>query len=68
MQSLGLATDGTNVYAASLLHGSVVKVPVNGGKAITLASGLQWPNCLALDANYVYIADEGANAIVKIAK
>ena len=54
----GIAVDATNVYwvnAGSVGTGSLMKVPVNGGNAQTLASGLDDPTGLAIDATSAYV-------------
>jgi hypothetical protein len=63
-----LGIDGANVYAASMAHGTIVKVPVGGGPESTLVSGLMAPAGVAVDATSVYFTDVQSGAVMKIAK
>ena len=54
-----MARDSTFVYVATFGTpqdpiGSISKVPINGGSAVTLVSSLGQLNGIAVDANFVY--------------
>lgn len=49
--------DGERIYAATATE--VVSIPTSGGRALTLAGELTRGKAIALDADHVYIADEG---------
>lgn len=53
-----IAVDGINVYWTNL-DGTVMKVPVDGGAPIQLASGQHAPASVAVDATSVYWANSG---------
>jgi hypothetical protein len=63
-----LATDGKNVYFASVYRGAVMQVPVGGGSVTTLASGQVEPMGVAVDSTDVYFTDEGVNASGAVVK
>jgi hypothetical protein len=48
-----VAVDGASVYWADAEAGTLGKVPLTGGTAITLAEG-QTPSAIALDSSYLY--------------
>ncbi|MBN1605596.1 MAG: hypothetical protein JW940_03145 [Polyangiaceae bacterium] len=81
----GIAADSANVYFAdrSVLdedcvagenRGVIVRLPLDGGQAQTIASGLPCPSTLAVDATGIYWVDNGSTAeaadgsVMKIAK
>jgi len=73
--SIGLATDGTNVYwtdqGVSNFGGLVQSVPVGGGSTVALASPVTVPVDLAIDTTNVFWsagADPGGNAIFSVPK
>jgi hypothetical protein len=59
------AVDATRVYVPS--GTSLVAVPIDGGSAKTLATGMH-PIGVAVDASYVYWTDPVANAVMKMLK
>jgi hypothetical protein len=64
-----LALDET--YAYYLSTGSILRVPLAGGPVVTLASGLNTPQAIAVDSTDVYVAVEyGINEsyIAKVSK
>ncbi len=62
----GLATDATTLYVAASTK--VVSIPLGGGAARTLATGIAGAGGIALDATSVYIADDDGDAVVRVAK
>jgi hypothetical protein len=65
-----IATDGVNVYWTDQAAGTVMKVPVAGGKAATLASS-QIPVAVAVDDTSVYWlnapgGDAGTGSVMKL--
>jgi hypothetical protein len=73
--SIGLATDGTNVYwtdqALDDFHGLVEEVPAGGGATVTLTSTAVVPGELAIDATNVYWdtgSDTGGDAFFTVPK
>lgn len=51
----GIATDGSHVYwTNAAASGSVMKVPLRGGKPMTLAGSLTSPDGIAVDESHVY--------------
>ena len=62
----GLAADATTLYIASSTK--LVRIPLGGGAAETLATGIAGAEGIALDATSVYITDDVGNAVVKVAK
>jgi hypothetical protein len=62
------ATYGTNLYWSSEA-GTINKIDVNGGMAMTIASGQAQPNALAADVSDVYWAvlnDGGSGTLMKV--
>jgi sugar lactone lactonase YvrE len=59
----GLATDGVNVYWATLNDGNLRKIPVEGGAIVDLATGLSQPFAVAVDDRDVYWTMEGNGAV-----
>lgn len=68
----GIAIDETNVYWAntgsSMGSGSIAKVAIAGGAAVTIASGLSGPVSLAVDAQYVYWVNSADGSVMKAPK
>ena len=67
----GITADSANVYfadrsvlegdcAAGENKGALVRVPLDGGQAQTIASGLPCPSTLAVDATGIYWVDNGS--------
>jgi hypothetical protein len=52
----GMAVDDTNVYFADYYEGTVHKVPITGGSAVILATGLGSPGAFVLDGTDLYVA------------
>ena len=52
-QAKFLAIDGSNAYWTSY-HGTVKRVPLSGGSAVTLASGFDETEGIAVDTSYIY--------------
>jgi hypothetical protein len=53
----GMVVDGANVYliTSGVSSGTVVRLPIDGGPVVTLASSLQNPACdIAIDSTFVY--------------
>jgi hypothetical protein len=61
-----MASDGTHLYYSDGTR--IMKVPVAGGEATPLSWGWTAIQCLAVDANHVYFADRGGNAVIQIEK
>jgi hypothetical protein len=69
----GLAVDADNVYWAEARNGTIMSVPVTGGVATTLASGLNDPDQIAIDDCNLYVttgfeSGSGAGTIIRVAK
>jgi hypothetical protein len=47
---------------------ALMKVPVTGGKPVTLAAGINLPDRIALDTAHVYWTNQGDGTIMKIGK
>ncbi len=66
----GIAVDGTSVYwvagTSDASTGTIMKVPVGGGTPTTLASRPGAPAHLAVDASYIYWAEQAPGAIMKV--
>jgi hypothetical protein len=67
--SFGLAVDETSIYWGNAAESAVMKMPLNGGAATTLASGLTLPQnigaqTIAVDSTSVYWATQ--DAIMKL--
>jgi hypothetical protein len=69
----GIAVDASSVYwvdAGGIGPGALMKVPIGGGTPKTLASGLNGPTSLAIDATYAYITtgatSNSLGAIVRV--
>jgi hypothetical protein len=66
----GIAVDSTSAYLAvgwgAGANGQIVKVPLAGGSLSVLASGLESPARLAVNASDVYWAGYGSNAIMAV--
>ncbi len=45
-----------------------MKVPLDGGTPVTIASGLVAPLALAIDAAHVYWVDPGAGSVSRMVK
>jgi len=62
----GLATDATTLYVAASTK--VVSIPLGGGAARTLATGIAGAGGIALDDTSVYVTDDDGGAVVRVAK
>jgi hypothetical protein len=63
----GIAVDGANVYFADYQGGAIMKVPIDGGSAVVVASGTS-PLGVALDDAYVYWTDIGSGYVFSAPK
>jgi sugar lactone lactonase YvrE len=68
----GVAVDSTSVYFATVTNpgrtdsGRVQKVPLAGGQATVLASGLYGPGSIAVDGTNVYVSDGDGHAVFAV--
>jgi hypothetical protein len=66
-----IAVDSTNVYwttLASSTPSTISKVPIAGGTAVTLESGLQTVEGIAVDATSIYWTEKDGGAVKKAPK
>jgi hypothetical protein len=66
-----IAVDGTNVYWTTLAYAtpsSILKVPIAGGTAVTLESGLKTVRAIAVDATNIYWTEEDGGVVKKAPK
>ncbi len=66
-----IAVDGTYVYWSTLAFSTpstILKVPIAGGTAVTLESGLQSVRGIAVDATSIYWTEEAAGVVKKAPK
>jgi hypothetical protein len=54
-----MVMDSEYIYFVHILGGFVRKVPLTGGNVITFAEGLDYPNSIAIDGEYVYWSELG---------
>jgi hypothetical protein len=68
----GIVSDADYVYWAEMTNGTIMKVPVGGGDATTVAVDLVGADQLAIDGAYLYVTvgfeSSSPGTIVKIAK
>ncbi|MFO0673520.1 MAG: hypothetical protein U0235_28540 [Polyangiaceae bacterium] len=57
-----------NAYVTDNYGGTVVKVPLLGGSATTIAAGLAGPSGIAIDATHVYWTEAGSGTIKRAPK
>jgi hypothetical protein len=65
------AVDSTHVYWPNFsvgATGSVMKVPINGGPPIALATGQNGPRRISVDSTSVYWPDYDGGTVVKVPK
>ncbi len=63
----GLASDGTNLYFTMLApENKLYKVIFGSASPVEVATGFTNPFGVALDGVYAYVADKGANAIIRV--
>ncbi|MFZ5630037.1 MAG: LamG-like jellyroll fold domain-containing protein [Spirochaetota bacterium] len=63
----GITSDGTNLYFTMLApENKLFKLTIGSTTPVEIASGFSNPFGVALDSFYAYVADKGANAIVRI--
>ena len=60
-----IAVDGASVYFNDYTSGTVSRVPLGGGAVAILASGQTVPDGIAVDARFVYWADD-ANTVMAV--
>lgn len=60
-----IAVDATSVYVADITGTRIRTVPIGGGSATTLASGLTAPQPLIIDATSVYFGSGQASGTIK---
>jgi hypothetical protein len=71
--TLGVVSDGSNVYFTSpngdapIFDGAVLRVPLDGGSAVTLATGGA-PSAIAVNATNVYWTSGTSGAVLRTAK
>jgi low-density lipoprotein receptor class B len=64
-----LASDGTNVYWTDAAQGTLQKIAVGAhGSVVTMLSGLQDPEGIAVDVTSVYCAERGSGTILRLNK
>jgi hypothetical protein len=61
-----LALHGETLYAASYATGVLVAMPKAGGKAKTIATGLQRPTALGVDDSHAFVYSETDHTVVAI--
>lgn len=67
-----IAMDATNIYWTEVAYpltitgGSVKSMPIAGGAVTTLATGLNGPFGIAVDATSVYFTEEGSGNVKKV--
>jgi hypothetical protein len=63
----GLSSDGVNLYFTMLApENKLFKLTIGSATPVEIASGFSNPFGVALDSVYAYVADKGANAIVRV--
>ena len=63
-----MVLDDDHIYVATSGDGRVLRVPRAGGVATAIVVGTGAPHGVAVDATHVYVADEAAGTIERIAK
>lgn len=67
-----IVVDAKNLYwtnrgsTFSSVDGSVMKMPIRGEAALTIASGQNQPRCIAVDATHVYWTNVGDGTVMRI--
>jgi hypothetical protein len=63
----GITSDGVSLYFTMLApENKLYKVLIGSASPVEIASGFSNPFGVAIDGVYVYVADKGANAIVRV--
>jgi hypothetical protein len=64
---LSFTADGSGAYVGDF-SGSILRVPLSGGAAVTLATGQSYPQSIATDPASIYWFVTGSSSIMRLAK